>query len=130
MSGADAHLRPAPRLLVHKWTDARYSFSASLDDARTSLKSAVAVLMRLGLPLAVLLAAVNTIWGFTWYLNTESWASAVYQKMTELRVDKWRAAMVQEVKAVYGAPQDALFRVEPEGIGDGDFSFYGRWRSR
>ena len=36
----------------------------------------------------------NTIWGFTWYFNTESWASAFYQKMAELRVDTWRAGMV------------------------------------
>jgi hypothetical protein len=29
----------------------------------------------------------NPIWGFTWYFNTESWATGVYQKMTQLRVD-------------------------------------------
>jgi hypothetical protein len=28
--------------------------------------------------------ALNPIWGFTWYFNTESWATGVYQKMTEL----------------------------------------------
>ena len=74
------------------------------------------MVLRLGLPLAVLFAAMNPIWGFTWYFNTESWASAFYQKMTELRVDTWRAAMVD---ADHGRPiaatDDDLFRVTPPG---------------
>jgi hypothetical protein len=71
----------------------------------------------------VLFVAVNPIWGFTWYFNTESWASGVYQKLTELRVDSWRASMVDAVKSAYGGPGDALFRVTPPGVEDGDFSF-------
>ena len=38
----------------------------------------------------------------SWYFNTESWASGVYQKMTELRVDIWRASMVDAVTSAYG----------------------------
>ena len=100
-SGQDAGLQALPRRLVREWTDARLSFAASLRDARSSLSSAAGLAIRLGLPLTVLFVAVNTIWGFTWYFNTESWASAFYQKMAELRVDTWRAGMVDGVMSAY-----------------------------
>jgi uncharacterized membrane protein HdeD (DUF308 family) len=122
-SGLDERMDALPRRLIRLWTDARFSFAASVRDARTSLQSAGELALRLGLPIAVLFVAVNPIWGFTWYFNTESWASAVYQKMTELRVDTWRASMVDAVTSAYGGPNDALFRVTPPGIEDGDFSF-------
>jgi hypothetical protein len=112
-----------PQRLVREWTDARLSFAASLRDARSSLSSAVGLAIRLGLPLTVLFVAVNTIWGFTWYFNTESWASAFYQKMAELRVDTWRAGMVDGVMSTYGGKVERLFRVGPPGIDDQDFSF-------
>jgi len=67
--------------------------------------------------------AVNRIWGFSWYFNTESWASAFYQKVTELRVDTWRARTEEAVAAAYGGSDDELFRVTPPGIKEGDFSF-------
>ena len=76
-----------PDCLVRQWTDARFAFAASVWSARVSLKSAANLVLRLGLPFAVLFVAVNPIWGFTWYFNTESWASGMYQKMAELRVD-------------------------------------------
>ena len=79
--------------------------------------------IRLGLPLTVLFVAINPIWGFSWYFNTESWASAFYQKMAELRVDTWRASMVDAVKTTYGGNGDELFRVTPSGTEDEDFSF-------
>ncbi|WP_166300259.1 metallophosphoesterase [Bradyrhizobium sp. 2S1] len=122
-SGQDVKLQALPRRLVRGWTDARLSFAASLRDARSSLSSAVGLTIRLGLPLTVLFVAVNTIWGFTWYFNTESWASAFYQKMAELRVDTWRAGMVDGVLSAYGGKIDKLFRVAPPGIDDQDFSF-------
>lgn len=122
-SGQDARLQALPRRLVREWTDARLSFAASLRDARGSLSSAAGLAIRLGLPLTVLFVAVNTIWGFTWYFNTESWASAFYQKMAELRVDTWRAGMVDGVMSAYAGKSDNLFRVTPPGIDDRDFSF-------
>jgi hypothetical protein len=122
-SGEDAKMHDLPRRLIHKWTDARLAFTGSLRDARASLPAAGAVVLRLGLPLAVLFAAMNPIWGFTWYFNTESWASAFYQKVTELRVDKWRAAMVEGIRSAYRGGSDHLFRVSPPGIETGDFSF-------
>lgn len=122
LSGDDAKMQVLPRRLVRAWTDIRFAFSASLRTARTSLPSAAAFALRLGLPLAVLFVAINPIWGFNWYFNTESWASGFYQKITELRVDKWRASMVDAVAAAYGESDD-LFRVTPAGIDDQDFSF-------
>src|SRR5215475_7007608 len=54
----------------------------------------VAWSLRLGLPVTAFFVAFNPIWGFTWYFNTESWATGVYQKMTQLRVDPWRVKMI------------------------------------
>jgi hypothetical protein len=122
-SGEDVRMDALPRRLVHLWTDARFSFAASIRDARTSLTSAGELALRLGLPIAVLFVAVNPIWGFTWYFNTESWASGVYQKVAALRVDSWRANMVDAVRSAYGVPDDELFQVSPMGVEDGDFSF-------
>ena len=123
-SGQDQHMNALPRLLVRQWTDARFAFAASVWSARVSLKSAANLVLRLGLPFAVLFVAVNPIWGFTWYFNTESWASGMYQKMTALRVDKWRASMVDAVRSAYGGNEaGTLFHVTPPGIGADDFSF-------
>jgi hypothetical protein len=79
-----------------------------LKDARTSLPSALHLLLRLGLPIAAVFVAINPIWGFSWYFNTESWASGVYQKMSELRVDPWRVAMVDAVLKAVGGDLRAL----------------------
>jgi len=66
--------------------------------------------------------AFNPIWGFSWYFNTESWATGIYQKMTELRVDPWRAKMVDAVARVY-ADGDDVFRINPGQAEGEDFSF-------
>ena len=105
LSGHDERMDALPRRLIRLWTDIRFSSAASVREARTSLQSAGELALRLGLPLAVLFVAVNPIWGFTWYFNTESWASGVYQKLTELRVDTWRASMVDAVSSAYGGSE-------------------------
>ena len=122
-AGKETRMHVLPRRLLTKWTDARLTFSGALCDARTSMLSTAGVVIRLGLPLAVLFAAMNTIWGFTWYFNTESWASGFYQKMAELRVDNWRASMIKEIQSAYGDKGNGLFEVKPAGIDTGDFSF-------
>ena len=82
------------------------------------------MLFRSGLPVTAFFVAFNPIWGFTWYFNTESWATGVYQKMTELRVDPWRVAMIDAITRFHGGDGDDLFRVDPSGLeGSGDFSF-------
>jgi hypothetical protein len=122
-SGHDAQIATLPRRLLEEWTNARYSFSASLKDARLSVTSAGLLAICLGLPFAVLFAAINPIWGENWYFNTESWASGFYQKITELRVDTWRASMVDAIVAAYGGRRNGLFQVTPAGIDNQDFSF-------
>ncbi len=106
------------------WLDARFNFATRLREARLSLPFALLVILRLGLPLTAFFVAINPIWGFTWYFNTESWASGIYQKLTELQVDRWRAAMVDAVTLAYGDHADELFRIHPTGAeGTRDFSF-------
>ena len=110
--------------LIGGWLANRFSFSMQLQEGRGSLKRALALLLRLGLPVTAFFVAFNPIWGFSWYFNTESWATGVYQKMTELRVDPWRVSMVDAVTRLYGGDADELIRVKPDGVeGSGDFSF-------
>ena len=113
--------RPADWLMRH-WLENRFSFDMHLREGRLSLAAALILLLRLGLPVTAFFVAFNPIWGFTWYFNTESWATGIYQKMTELRVDPWRMSMIDAVKRAYGDGDD-LFRITPEGVEAGDFSF-------
>jgi hypothetical protein len=116
-------VNPAAAWLITRWLEGRFSFNMRLRGARVSLPATLLLLLRLGLPLTAFFVAFNPIWGFSWYFNTESWATGVYQKMTELRVDPWRISMVDAVTRAYGAG-DELFRIRPDGIdGSGDFSF-------
>jgi hypothetical protein len=78
--------------LIGRWLESRLSFTVRLRDARSSLAATLMLLLRLGLPLTAFFVAFNPVWGFSWYFNTESWATGIYQKMTELRVDPWRLA--------------------------------------
>src|SRR5215813_5394517 len=125
--GAKAGTAPMNRAadwLIGRWLESRFGFAMRLREGRTSLAAALILVLRLGLPVTAFFVAFNPIWGFTWYFNTESWATGVYQKMTQLRVDPWRFKMIDAVTRVYGGDGDGLFRVEPRGLqGGGDFSF-------
>ncbi len=103
--GANAEsgsINPAADWLIARWLASRFGFNMRLRDARASLLAAVFLLLRLGLPVTAFFVAFNPIWGFSWYFNTESWATGVYQKMTALRVDPWRASMIEAVTRAYG----------------------------
>jgi uncharacterized membrane protein HdeD (DUF308 family) len=116
-------LNPIAKWFLTNWLSQRFRFTLRLRKARTSLLSALMLVLYLGLPLTAFFVAFNPMWGFSWYFNSESWASAVYQKLTEVRVDPWRASMVDAVKSIYGGG-DELFRIQPDGVdGAGDFSF-------
>jgi hypothetical protein len=118
-----APMNKAAEWLMNRWLDKRFSFSLRLSQSRISLPSGLMLLLRLGLPITAFFVAFNPIWGFSWYFNTESWATGIYQKLTELRVDTWRATMIDAVTRTYGGG-DELFRIEPAGVsGNGDFSF-------
>jgi uncharacterized membrane protein HdeD (DUF308 family) len=121
--GKAAPMNKAAEWLMNRWLDKRFSFSLRLSGSRISLPSGLMLLLRLGLPITAFFVAFNPIWGFSWYFNTESWATGIYQKLTELRVDTWRANMIDAVTRTYGGG-DELFRIEPAGVsGNGDFSF-------
>jgi hypothetical protein len=98
-----------------------------LSEGRASLAAALILLLRLGLPVTAFFVAFNPIWGFSWYFNTESWATGIYQKMTELRVDPWRIAMIDAVARLHGGASDDLFQINPDGMqGKADFSCRAR----
>jgi hypothetical protein len=118
-----ASVNPATDWLITHWLASRFGFNMRLRDARVSLPTTLILLLQLGLPVTAFFVAFNPIWGFSWYFNTESWATGVYQKMTELRVDPWRANMIEAVTRAYNGDDD-LFRIRPDGVdGIGDFSF-------
>jgi uncharacterized membrane protein HdeD (DUF308 family) len=109
--------------LIGHWLASRFDFSMRLREGRATLATTLLLLLRLGLPLTAFVVAFNPIWGFTWYLNTESWVTGIYQKLTELRVDPWRVGMIDAVTRAYGGG-DELFQIHPDGVaGTGDFSF-------
>ena len=77
--------------LIGRWLEARFAFTMRLRSGRLA-GSCPDFLLRLGMPVTAFFVAFNPIWGFTWYFNTESWATGIYQRLTELRVDPWRVA--------------------------------------
>ncbi|MEO6334745.1 MAG: DUF308 domain-containing protein [Pyrinomonadaceae bacterium] len=109
------------------WLTSRLRFALELQQARYSLNFAFWRLLRIGLPLAAVLIAINLAWGFSWYFNTENWASAVWQEITKGRVDAWRARMTTDVESfaiASGVPPEKVFAIDPEGLPEqGDFSF-------
>ena len=115
---------PAADWLIGRWLEGRFNFDLRLDAARNSLRAVFILVLGLGLPITAFFVAFNPAWGFSWYFNTESWATGVYQKLTEARVDEWRAAMTGAVRRTYGNDSDALFGIHPSGVeGSRDFSF-------
>jgi len=109
------------------WAEMRLRRNVSRDRENNTLLGAVRQAIRAGLPLTAVLIAVNPIWGFSWYFNSENWATAVWQKVAESRTDAWREAMIGAVLDQQGATdpgQPGLFAVSPGGLeSGGDFSF-------
>jgi hypothetical protein len=109
------------------WLRMRMKFALEMRDLRSSLNYAFWEVLRLGLPLTAVLIAVNSIWGFSWYFNSENWASGVWQRITQTRVDDWRLKMTADVASsalARGVPAEKLFSIEPPGVtNDADFSF-------
>lgn len=109
------------------WLGLRMRFALELQDMRLSLSYSFWRLLRFGLPLTAILIAVNSIWGFSWYFNSENWASAVWQELTKNRIDVWRKRAAEDVERdalANGVLPDKVFAVEPEGVTDSvDFGF-------
>jgi uncharacterized membrane protein HdeD (DUF308 family)/3',5'-cyclic AMP phosphodiesterase CpdA len=109
------------------WAENRMRRLVSRDLENNTLPGALRQAIRAGLPLTAVVIAVNPIWGFSWYFNSENWATGVWQKITEARTDVWRAAMIDGVVASAGAPSPTvpgLFDISPPAVPSaGDFSF-------
>ncbi len=112
--------------LYRGWLVGRLRFSRRVASMRYSPGNALRWGLQVGLPLTAILIAVNPIWGFSWFFNSESWATAVWDHWAAARTDTWREQMVLAVESQYeerGIAADRLFQVQPEGLADGDFSF-------
>ena len=121
----DADRRWSERV-VRYWAEQRLRRSVARDLENNTLIGAVRQLVRAGLPLTAVLIAVNPVWGFSWYFNSENWATAAWQKIAESRVDHWREAMADaavRVRGAAGVTAPGVFEAAPAGIRDGDFSF-------
>jgi uncharacterized membrane protein HdeD (DUF308 family)/3',5'-cyclic AMP phosphodiesterase CpdA len=109
------------------WLKHRMAAALEIRRVRYSLNFAFWHVMRVGLPATAVLIAVNSIWGFSWYFNSENWASGVYQEIAKGRVDAWRSRMTAEAAAqavAAGVSPESVFEVRPAEVPDsGDFSF-------
>ena len=114
-------------LALRYWLEHRMRLALRFKHARYSLNSALWRIMRIGLPLTAVFIAINSIWGFSWYFNSENWASGVWQEITKARVDPWRRRGAEDVEAyalASGIPKEKIFAVETENESQaGDFSF-------
>ena len=112
---------------LRRWAELRLRRQVARDVENNTLHGAVRQMIRAGLPITAVVIAVHPIWGFSWYFNSENWASAAWQKIAETRVDSWRAAMIDAIAAARGggdvtAPD--VFTIAPRGVtADEDFSF-------
>lgn len=104
------------------WLFRRARFTRRISQASRSPRAALRWGLQVGLPIAAVLVAVNPIWGFSWFFNSESWATEVWNRWAEERTDTWRNQMIAAVRDAHG-PRPDLFAVRPDGIDQGDFSF-------
>lgn len=121
----DAEQRWSERT-IRWWAEHRLRRQVARDLENNTLHGAVRQLIRAGLPITAVLIAVHPIWGFSWYFNSENWATAAWQKIAESRVDDWRTAMIEAVVRARGAASPAaagVFDVQMPGLESGDFSF-------
>ena len=124
-STPDARQRWSERV-VRWWAEHRLRRQVARDLENNTLHGALGQLIRAGLPVTAVLIAVHPIWGFSWYFNSENWATAAWQKIAETRVDVWRVAMIDaavRVRGAAGVTAPGVFAVDPPGVRDGDFSF-------
>jgi uncharacterized membrane protein HdeD (DUF308 family) len=110
-----------------RWLLRRLRFSWRMVRMRYSPRAALRWGLQVGLPLTAILIAVNPIWGFSWFFNSESWATGIWDRWAAARTDTWREEMIRAVENHYAntnIPHEHLFQVTPEGVaGKDDFSF-------
>ena len=111
---------------VRWWAEQRLRRSVARDRENNSLLGALRQLIRAGLPITAVLIAVHPIWGFSWYFNSENWATAAWQKIAETRVDVWREAMIDaavRARSAAAVTSPGVFEINVDGTAGGDFSF-------
>lgn len=120
--------KPTPvEVTLGLWVENRLKFAVEMRQMRYSINFAFWRVLRMGLPLTAIFIAVNSIWGFSWYFNSENWASGVWQEITKSRVDKWRewsATNVERDALSKGVAPESVFEIKPDGVpANGDFNF-------
>jgi uncharacterized membrane protein HdeD (DUF308 family) len=109
------------------WLMGRLRFARCLSQMRHSPRAALRWGFKVGLPLTAVFIAIQPIFGFSWFFNSEKWTTIVWQRWAETRTDGWRENMIGALREHYhqqGIMDDRLFRLEPPGIsGSDDFSF-------
>src|SRR5262249_47419175 len=76
--------------LYRGWLVRRLRFSRRVAKMRSSPRTALRWGLQVGLPVTAILIAVNPIWGFSWFFNSESWATGVWDRWAAERTDTWR----------------------------------------
>jgi uncharacterized membrane protein HdeD (DUF308 family) len=114
--------------LYRVWLTGRLRFARRLRQMRHSPRAALRWGLQIGLPVTAVLVAINPIWGSNnYFFNSETWATAVWDRWAAARTDTWRENMVGALREHYrgkNIPDDRLFRVDPPGVsGKDDFSF-------
>src|SRR5262249_3749290 len=66
--------------LSRGWLVRRLRFARLAAGIRTSPRAALRWGLQAGLPATAILIAVNPIWGFSWFFNSESWATGVWDR--------------------------------------------------
>jgi uncharacterized membrane protein HdeD (DUF308 family) len=104
------------------WLRYRLRIAVRLREARYSVPAALHRSMATGLPMAAIIAATVPVWGMSWFLDTENWASGIWNSWAEARTDRWREAMQAAIDR-NTRPGAATYAVRPAGIDGTDFSF-------
>jgi uncharacterized membrane protein HdeD (DUF308 family) len=130
LAGIDQGRSPGLAGRLHRgWLTGRLRFARRLGQMRHSPRAALRWGLQVGLPLTAVLVAVNPLlWGKNnYFFNSETWATAVWDRWAAARTDTWRENMIGALREHYhnqGIPDDRLFRVQPPGLsGSDDFSF-------
>jgi uncharacterized membrane protein HdeD (DUF308 family) len=88
LSKADAGRGPGlSGRLYGGWLVRRLRFSLRAARMRYSPRAALRWGLQVGLPVTAILIAVNPIWGFSWFFNSESWATEIWDRWAAARTD-------------------------------------------
>ncbi len=114
------------RRCVRFWLVDRLRFAVRIQQARYSMRVALARGLQIGLPVSAILAATTPMWGMSWYFDTENYAAGIWNSWAEARTDVWREAMVralERTEADAGRPAPTFSLAPPEVVPGEDFGF-------